>query len=129
MSETDDVDALEVFDHLVSAAPEAFILFLFLDVRQYNLWGKHLDQGMKATGTTQSGVGPQGQPTGGKAKPTPNCPLTNDGLQAEYIAYVGQQGLARSNALKYPDWLNANYPECVASNASSGSDKVTGGRI
>lgn len=129
MSESENADALEIFDHLVSAAPEAAILFFFFDVRNYNLWGKHIDQGSKATGTTQSGVGPQGQPTGGKAKPTPNCPLTNDGLQAAYYDYVSQQGIARLPALKYPDWLNANYPECVASNASSGADKVTGGHI
>jgi hypothetical protein len=124
MSESEDADAIDIFDHIASFGPEGFILFIFADVRQKNLTGKHFFEKDSAAGATKGT-----QPTD---KPTSACPLNNAQLDFAYLQYVQQEGLSRRNPVSKDVWIASNYPQCVPGSGSSGDHVGSpggGGRI
>jgi hypothetical protein len=92
----------ETLEKLLEAAPEALALFLLVDVRQYNLTGKHIGQS-KSLAT----VGGAGGSQGGNVNVCDSAVL-----QKDYLDYVAGEGLARRNALSFGDWKAQYRSQC-----------------
>jgi hypothetical protein len=98
----DDNEKLRILEILAGIAPEALGVFLVLDVRQYNLTGKHIGQ-TRSLAT----VGGAGGSQGGNVNVCDSAVL-----QKDYLDYVAGEGLARRNALSMSDWKAQYRPQC-----------------